>query len=111
MAGVEVNANAVTKLLENRQIKNVGALIQVFLLLIIGMMSLWLVMRFPGAQGLVALATVLFFEYIAGYFAFSLFYRQLEYGPFFLARLLAAPFSHVESLFVVAPALHPPLKL
>src|SRR5260370_21172502 len=110
MPGVEVNANAVTTLLENRQIKNVGTLSQVFLLLIISMRSVWLVMPWPGAQGLVALAAVLFCEYIAGYFAFALFHRQVEYGPFLMAGVLAAPLAQLESLFAVDRAITQRLK-
>lgn len=105
MPGVEVNANAVDTLLEHRQLESLGISSQFLLLLCAGMGSLWLVMRWPGARGLVYLAAALFGEYIAGYFAFNALHQQLEYGPFVVAGVLAAPLAQLDSLLVVDRAI------
>lgn len=101
MPGVEVNANAVDTLLENKEIKNLGSAMQLLLLLCAGAVSLWFVIRWPGARGLLYLAALLFCEYGMGYFAFNAFHRELEYGPFLVAGVLAAPLAQLENLFVV----------
>jgi CHASE2 domain-containing sensor protein/two-component sensor histidine kinase len=105
MPGVEVNANAVNTLVERRQIENVATPLQFFLLVGSGMILLWLVGRFPGKQGLLYLGAVLLGEYIAGYFAFTEFHRQFDYGVFLVAGVLAAPFAQLENLFVVDRAI------
>jgi hypothetical protein len=110
MPGVEVNANAVDTLLENRQITSLGTVIQPLLLVCTGMVLLWLVMRWPGIQGLLLLGTVVLGEYIAGYFAFAVLHRQLEYGPVLVAGVLAAPLAQLESLIVVDRAITRRLK-
>jgi len=110
MPGVEVNANAVDTLLENRQITSLGTVMQLSLLACTGMVLLWLVMRWPGIQGLLLLGTVLLGEYIAGYFAFAVLHRQLEYGPILVAGVLAAPLAQLESLVVVDRAITRRLK-
>src|SRR5262249_34002275 len=91
MPGAEVNANAVNTLLEHRQIETLGTPIQVLLLVCTGLISLWLVIRWPGTQGLLCLAALVFGEYVAGYFALNIFNRQIEYGPLLMAGVLAAP--------------------
>lgn len=110
MPGVEVNANAVDTLLAHRQIESLGIIIQLLLLLSASMLWLWLVMRWAGVRGLVYLAAALLSEYIAGYFAFSAFQRQLEYGPFLVAGVLAAPLAQLDNLFVVDRAITRRLK-
>jgi signal transduction histidine kinase/CHASE2 domain-containing sensor protein len=110
MPGVEVNANAVDTLLENRQITSLGTAIQLLVLACTGMILLGLVMRRPGIQGLVLLAAVLLGEYVAGYFAFAVLHRQIEYGPVLMAGVLAAPLAQLESLVVVDRAITRRLK-
>jgi signal transduction histidine kinase/CHASE2 domain-containing sensor protein len=110
MPGVEVNANAVDTLLENRQITSLGTLMQLLLLVCTGMVLLWLVMRWPGIQGLLLLGTVLLAEYIAYYFAFAVLHKQLEYGPVLVAGVLAAPLAQLENLVVVDRAITRRLK-
>lgn len=110
MPGVEVNANAVDTLLEKRQITSLGTVTQLLLLACTGMALLWLVMRWPGIQGLLLLGTVLLGEYIAGYFAFTVLHRQLEYGPILVAGVLAAPLAQLENLVVVDRAITRRLK-
>jgi CHASE2 domain-containing sensor protein len=110
MPGVEVNADAVDTLLEHRQIESLGTAIQLLLLVCTGMVLLWLVMRWPGTQGLLLLATVLLGEYVAGYFAFAVWHRQLDYGPILVAGVLAAPLAQLDSLVVVDRAITRRLK-
>jgi signal transduction histidine kinase/CHASE2 domain-containing sensor protein len=110
MPGVEVNANAIDTLLEHRQIESFATSIQRLLLLCTGMISLWLVIRWPGTRGLLCLAALVFGEYLAGYFALTTFHRQLEYGPLLMAGVLAAPLAQLESLFVVDRAVTRRLK-
>ncbi len=105
MPGVEVNANAVDTLVQHRQIDSLGTGLQFLLLACLSMVSLWLVMRWPGTRGLLYLSAALLSEYIAGYFIFDTFHRQIEYGPFLAAGVLAAPLAQLESLFVVDRAI------
>lgn len=110
MPGVEVNANAVDTLLDHRQLVGVRPLFQTLLLLCSGVVSLWLVVRWPGARGLLCLAGILIGEYLLGYVAFGVFHREFEYGPFLLAGVLAAPMAQLENLLVVDRAITVRLK-
>ncbi|HEY6967977.1 MAG TPA: CHASE2 domain-containing protein [Candidatus Angelobacter sp.] len=110
MPGVEVNANAVDTLLDNKEIKSVGTPAQLLLLLCSSIAALWLVVRWPGSRGLTYLAALMFAEFGAGYFAFSVFHRQFEYGAFLAAGIFAAPLAQLENLFVVDRAISARLR-
>src|SRR5581483_621575 len=111
MPGVEVNANAVDTLLEHKQIQSLGMATQILLMLCASMLSLWIVMRWPGGRGLFYLSTLLLAGYAASYLLFfSIFHRQLQYGPFLVMGLLAAPLAQLENLIVIDRAITRGLK-
>ena len=110
MPGVEVNANAVDTLLEHKQIQSLGVATQISLLLCASMLSLWIVMWWPGGRGLLCLSALLLAGYGAGYLLFSVFYRQLQYGPFLVMGVLAAPLAQLENLIVIDRAITRGLK-
>ncbi len=110
MPGVEVNANAVDTLLDAKEIRGVGILMQFLLLAGFGMLSLWLVMRWMDARGLLYLGFLLLCAYAAGFVAFSRFNRELEYGIFLVAGVIAAPLAQLENLVVVDRAISRRLK-
>jgi signal transduction histidine kinase len=110
MPGVEVNANAVDTLLEHKQIQSLGMAAQILLLLCASTLSLWIVMWWPGGRGLLYLSVLLLAGYAASYLIFSVFYRQLQYGPFLVVGLLAAPLAQLENLIVIDRAITRGLK-
>ena len=110
MPGVEVNANAVDTLLEHKQIQSLGVATQISLLLCASMLSLWIVMWWPGGRGLLCLSALLLAGYGAGYLLLSVFYRQLQYGPFLVMAVLAAPLAQLENLIVIDRAITRGLK-
>lgn len=110
MPGVEVNANAIDTLLERKQIQNLGPPIQILLVTGTCMLSLWIVLQWPGARGLLCLAGILLAGYFGGYLLFVDFYRQLQYGPLLLAGALAAPLAQLENLIAVDRAITRRLK-
>ena len=110
MPGVEVNANAVDTILEHRQIASLGMGMQLALLLGASMLSLWIVMWWPGGRGLAFLFALLLAEYGAGYLLFSSYGRQLLYGPFLVVGVLAAPLAQLENLIVIDRAITHRLK-
>ncbi len=110
MPGVEVNANAVDSILERKQILRLSTGTQLFFLLGISMLSLWILMWRPGGRGLLWFSAVLLAEFAAGYFLFAFFNRQLFYGPFLVMGLLAAPLAQLENLIVIDRAITRGLK-
>ena len=110
MPGVEVNANAVDTLLNRKQIQSLGMITQISLLLCASMLSLWIVMWWPGGRGLLYLSVLLFVGYAAGYLLFNVFYLQLPYGPFLVMGVLAAPLAQLENLIVIDRAITRGLK-
>ena len=110
MPGVEVNANAVDTILEHKQIVSLGTIAQLSLLLGGSMLSLWIVMWWPGGRGLLYLSALLLSEYAAGYLLFSAYGRQMLYGPFLVVGVLAAPLAQLENLIVIDRAITHRLK-
>lgn len=110
MPGVEINANATDTLLERKQIQSLGMVGQISLLLCASMLSLWVVMWWPGGRGLLCLSALLLGGYAASYLLFTVFYRQLQYGPFLVTGLLAAPLAQLENLLVIDRAVTRGLK-
>lgn len=105
MPGVEVNANAVDTILEHKQIVSLGMGMQLALLLGTSMLSLWIVMWWPGLRGLLYLFALLLAEYAAGYLLFSAYGKQVLYGPFLVADVFAAPLAQLENLIVIDRAI------
>ena len=101
MPGVEINANVLDMLLSGRSLTHIS--LPVELLLIAGMsaLSLWLVVRFPGVWGLLAVAAIVVAGYFAAYFVFLKLHWLLSYAPFILAGVLAAPIAQLENLLIV----------
>lgn len=101
MPGVEINANAVDTILSGRTILPVRLPWQVVIVIFAGMVSLWLVVRFPGVRGLLGLSTLLAAGYFCSYLVFTHWHRLFSYGPVLLAGILAAPLAQLENLIFV----------
>lgn len=101
MPGVEINANVTDMLVSGRSLTHIGAAAQLLLMVLLSALSLWLVVRYPGARGLLLLAALLVGIYLAAYFQFIHFHRLLSYGPLLVAGVLAAPLAQLENLLIV----------
>jgi signal transduction histidine kinase/CHASE2 domain-containing sensor protein len=101
MPGVEVNANTVEMLLDGTVPQRLGLAWQLLLLTATGALALWLVVRFPGALGLLLLAASLLSGYFACYLVFVDWHRIVFYGPLLLAGIFAAPIAQLENLLLV----------
>jgi signal transduction histidine kinase len=101
MPGVEVNANAVEMLLDGTVPQRLGLPWQFLLLVATGALALWLVVRCPGAFGLLLLSTFLIAGYFACYLVFLEWHRIVFYGPLLLAGIFAAPIAQLENLLLV----------
>lgn len=101
MPGVEINANVTDMLLGGRSLSHIGDAAQFALVLFMSMAALWLVVRFPGLQGLLFLTGMLAVVYIAAFFLFADLHRLLSYGPLLVAGILAAPIAQLENLLIV----------
>jgi signal transduction histidine kinase len=110
MPGVEVNANAVETILDHKQIVMLNEGVQLLLLVAAGMLSLAIVIWWPGARGLLYLSALLVAECAAGYLLFASYNRQLLYSPFLVAGILAAPLAQLESLISIDRAITGRLK-
>jgi signal transduction histidine kinase/CHASE2 domain-containing sensor protein len=101
MPGVEVNANAVEMLLDGTVPQRLGLAWQFLLLVATGALALWLVVRYPGAFGLLLLASLLAAGYFASYLVFLDWHRIVFYGPLLLSGIFAAPIAQLENLLLV----------
>lgn len=101
MPGVEVNANAVEMLLAGTTLSRPGLIWQFLLLVATGALALWLVVRYPGVNGLLVLLASLIAGYFAAYLVFLYFHRVVFYGPLLLAGVFAAPIAQLENLLLV----------
>ena len=101
MSGVEIHANVVDALLSGRGLQPLGASIEMLLLLGGSLLSTWVVLHWPGREGLLALAALLFGSYAGGYLLFSRAHRLIEFGPLLCLGLLAGPLAQLENLVVV----------
>lgn len=101
MPGVEINANAVDTILSGRTISPVGLTWQILIIIFVSMVSLWLVVRFPGVSGLLGLSALLAAGYFCSYLFFTHWNRLFSYGPVLLAGILAAPLAQLENLIFV----------
>lgn len=101
MPGVEVNANALAMLLDGTVLQRPGLIWQFLLLVATGAFALWLVVRYPGAYGLLLLVAFLITGYFASYLVFLHWHRIIFYGPLLLAGIFAAPIAQLENLLLV----------
>ena len=101
MPGVEINANVADMALSGRMLSQIGNFGQLTLLVLMSVVSLWVVVRYPGVRGLLVLVGMLAGVYVAAYFLFADFHRLLAYGPLLVAGVLAAPIAQLENLLIV----------
>jgi signal transduction histidine kinase len=101
MPGVEINANVADMALSGRIISQIGNSGQLTLVVLMSVISLWVVVRYPGVRGLLVLVGMLAGVYVAAYFLFADFHRLLSYGPLLVAGVLAAPIAQLENLLIV----------
>jgi signal transduction histidine kinase/CHASE2 domain-containing sensor protein len=101
MPGVEIQANLVDALLAGRGLRPMGAAMQTVLLLGFTLLSTWVVLRWPGWRGLLALATLMVGGYAAGYLLFVQKHYLIEFGPLLCAGMLAGPVAQLQNLILV----------
>jgi signal transduction histidine kinase/CHASE2 domain-containing sensor protein len=101
MPGVEINANVADMALSGRILSQIGNFGQLTLLVLMSVVSLWVVVRYPGVRGLLVLVGMLAGVYVTAYFLFADFHRLLAYGPLLVAGVLAAPIAQLENLLIV----------
>ena len=101
MPGVEINANVTDMALSGRMLSQLGNITQLVLVVLMSAASLWVVVRHPGASGLMMLVAMLAAGYLSAYFLFQDFHRLLSYGPLLVAGVLAAPIAQLENLLIV----------
>ncbi len=101
MPGVEVHANLVDGLLQGRKLQHVGLLPQVLFLVLFSLLSTWLVLRWPGWDGMLLQALLLVVSYGVGYWLFAQAHRMITFGPILCAGLLAVPLAQLENLLIV----------
>ena len=101
MPGVEIHANLVDALTRGHDLQPAGLLPQVFFLVLFSMISTWLVLRWPGWDGMLLQTALLILSYAAGYWLFAHAHRLISFGPFLCAGLLAVPLAQLENLLVV----------
>ena len=101
MPGVEVHANLVDGLLRGEGLRHVSAFPQILFLLGFSLVSTWLVLRWPGWDGVLLQTTLLILSYGAGYWLFAHAHRLITFGPVLCVGLLAVPLAQLENLVVV----------
>src|SRR5215467_13872475 len=101
MPGVEINANVLDMALSGRTLSQMGNASQLSLVVLMSVVALWVVVRYPGVRGLLVLVGMLAGVYLAAYFLFADFHRLLSYGPLLVAGVLAAPLAQLENLLIV----------
>jgi signal transduction histidine kinase len=101
MPGVEVHANLVDGLLRGEGLRHVSAFPQILFLVGFSLVSTWLVLRWPGWDGVLLQTTLLITSYGAGYWLFAHAHRLITFGPVLCVGLLAVPLAQLENLVVV----------
>src|SRR5579864_3620955 len=101
MPGVEVHANLVDGLLRGEGLRHVSTFPQVLFLVGFSLASTWLVLRWPGWDGVLLQTTLLIISYGAGYWLFAHAHRLIAFGPVLCVGLLAVPLAQLENLVVV----------
>ena len=101
MPGVEVHANLVDGLLRGESLRHVSAFPQILFLVGFSLVSTWLVLRWPGWDGVLLQTTLLIISYGVGYWLFAHAHRLIAFGPVLCVGLLAVPLAQLENLVVV----------
>lgn len=101
MPGVEVHANLVDGLLRGQYLRHVTLLPQVLFLVLFSLISTWLVLRWPGWNGVLWQTALLITSYGMGYWLFVHAHRIISFGPVLCAGILAVPLTQLENLVVV----------
>jgi len=101
MPGVEVHANLADALLRGEGLRHVSAFPQILFLVGFSLVSTWLVLRWPGWDGVLLQTTLLIISYGAGYWLFAHTHRLIAFGPVLCVGLLAVPLAQLENLVVV----------
>ncbi len=101
MPGVEVHANLVDGLLRGQYLRHVTLFPQVFFLVFFCLISTWLVLRWPGWNGVLWQTALLMVSYGIGYWLFAHAHRIVSFGPVLCAGILAVPLAQLENLVVV----------
>jgi signal transduction histidine kinase/CHASE2 domain-containing sensor protein len=101
MPGVEVHANLVDGLLTGESMRHVSAFPQILFLVGFSLVSTWLVLRWPGWDGVLLQTTLLIISYGAGYWLFAHAHRLIAFGPVLCVGLLAVPLAQLKNLVVV----------
>ncbi len=101
MPGVEVHANLVDGLMRGQGLRHVSAFPQILFLVGFSLVSTWLVLRWPGWDGVLLQTTLLIISYGAGYWLFAHAHRLIAFGPVLCVGLLAVPLAQLENLVVV----------
>ncbi len=101
MPGVEVHANLVDGILQGRTLQHIGLLPQALFLVLFSLLSTWLVLRWPGWDGMLLQAALLIVSYGVGFWLFAHFHRMITFGPILCAALLAVPLAQLENLLIV----------
>ncbi len=101
MPGVEVHANLVDGLLRGQNLRHVTLFPQVLFLAFFSLISTWLVLRWPGWNGVLLQTALLILSYAAGYGLFAHAHRIIAFGPILCVGMLAVPLAQLENLIVV----------
>ncbi len=101
MPGVEVHANLVDGLMRGQGLRHASAFPQILFLVGFSLVSTWLVLRWPGWDGVLLQTTLLIISYGAGYWLFAHAHRLIAFGPVLCVGLLAVPLAQLENLVVV----------
>ena len=105
MPGVEVHANLVDGLLRGEGLRHVSAFPQILFLVGFSLVSTWLVLRWPGWDGVLLQTTLLIVSYGVGYWLFAHAQRLIAFGPVLCVGLLAVTLAQLENLVVVSRGL------
>jgi signal transduction histidine kinase/CHASE2 domain-containing sensor protein len=101
MPGVEIHANLLDGLLRGQDPRHVNAIPQILFLVGFSLVSTWLVLRWPGWDGVLIQTSLLILSYGAGYLLFAHAHRLIAFGPVLCVGLLAVPLPQLENLVVV----------
>jgi signal transduction histidine kinase len=101
MPGVEVHANLLDGLLRGQYLRHVTLLPHVLFLVVFSLVSTWLVLRWPGWNGVLWQTALLVVSYGTSYWFFTHAHRIVSFGPVLCAGILAVPLAQLENLVVV----------
>ena len=110
MPGVEVHANLIDEMLRGQFLRHVSTLPQVLFLVSFSLISTWLVLRWPGWNGVLWQTMLLVVSYGTGYWLFAHAHRMVSFGPVLCAGILAVPLAQLENLVIVNRGLTRGLK-